>query len=92
MRLLKVDEVCAMLGVSRRHLYRHLRHAIPTVDVGGQCVRYDERDVVAWVESQKRWPPEEVDTPAATVDPRVQAVLDQLQRRRERSKARSRGR
>lgn len=53
--LLSADEAAVALGCSRRHLFTlsHRAGGIPTVSVGAR-VMYDRRDLLAWIDSQKR--------------------------------------
>ncbi len=53
--LLNEHEVAARLGVSHRSLqkWRVTGSPLPFIKIGN-CVRYDERDVLAFIEAQRR--------------------------------------
>jgi excisionase family DNA binding protein len=53
-RLLNADEVASMLGVPVTWVREHSRNGhLPSVPLG-RYVRYDQADVLAWVDAQKR--------------------------------------
>ncbi len=53
--LLTADETAAAMGVSRKHLYNLARRGvgIPVVHLGSRTL-YDKRDVLRWIDAQKR--------------------------------------
>jgi len=58
--ILTVDEVAAILKVSRRSVYELTRergqrgdNPLPTVRLNGKTVRFDRADVMAWIDSKK---------------------------------------
>ena len=56
-RLLKPQEVEAVLGVSRITLsiWRHKGINLPFIKVGGRFVRYRPQDVLAFIEGNLQW-------------------------------------
>lgn len=53
-RLLKLNEVCHKLSVSRSFIYRHMKLGrFPrAVELGRNCVRWREADIDAWIEQK----------------------------------------
>lgn len=73
-----------MLGVSARSFRRHVAPVLPSVRIGGS-VRYDLRDLEAWVAAQKGGVPNGVEPaarPRARKDTAI--VVDELTQRRAR--------
>lgn len=52
MRLLRIDEVCALVGISRAMVYKCMKHGpapFPKPVKIGALSRWLEEDVVAWI-------------------------------------------
>src|SRR5690349_17985293 len=57
LQLLTVEDVAAILQVSRSQVYE-MKHRIGFVVIGRRCVRFTREQVTAYVERQTRAPPE----------------------------------
>ncbi len=57
MRLLRTEEVAALLGISRAWVYELVRRGeIPYVKMGKRAVRFPAEELEAWVAARKRLP------------------------------------
>lgn len=93
LRLLTPDEAAQRLGVSRDTFDRHVRDHVPHVRIG-RLLKYDPRDLDAWLDEQKAGsssgaaaiPAKALPTSAsrtlgsATRSPQVSATLARLRR------------
>jgi len=54
MKLLKVDEVCALIGAKRSTVYQWAETGlIPCYKING-CVRFEKDEILQWIKERKR--------------------------------------
>ena len=51
-RLLKLDDVVAMLGVSRTTVFAYLQQGLPVHRLSARVLRFDQAEVLAWVRNR----------------------------------------
>lgn len=94
--VLTVDEVAALLGISRSAAYRLRRH-VPSYRLPGVGLRFARADIEAWIAAHRRDPAAAIAAPARRRGTRVasarddddEEVLPGLTRRQLREQARS---
>ena len=54
-KYIKPREVCEMLSIERPYLYRLINERqFPVIKIGSRTYRYDEDEVMKWIEKQKQ--------------------------------------